>query len=295
MAVSVSQISRTVHEIRMTGISQGWEQYFLLRSDAHADNSKSAWDLERSHLELIKQKKGLVIDAGDVFDLMQGKFDPRKNYDELITAVKSEDYLDSVVQFVSERYAPYAEQFALIGMGNHENSILNRLGTNVTNALVSKLNETNRLNKSRRRVYGGGFAGWLIFRFEINKTVRRSKVMRYYHGSGGAAEVTRGVIDTNRMAVFLPDADIILTGHSHDQWVVPVPRERISQTGVIYRDYQYHVRAGSYKGAGDGYSGWDVQQSRGAPKALGSCLCRMYLEDARDGIIGMEFTPKLPQ
>lgn len=290
----VKQISRTVVEIKYDNISDGWEQWLLLRSDAHNDNKKNNWDLERSHLELIKKKRGLVIDAGDVFDLMNGKFDPRKNYDELVDAVKGEDYIDAVVRYVAERYTPYAESFGVIGMGNHENSILNRLGTNVTNSLVSKLNDINREKQSEHRVFGGGYSGWVVFRFVIQKTVKRALFLKYYHGSGGAADVTRGVLDTNRMAVYLPDADIVLSGHSHNQWVVPIARDRISRhNGATFTDVQYHVRAGSYKGHGDGYSGWDIQQSKGAPKIQGACLMRLSLEDARRGIIGIEFTPQL--
>ena len=100
--------------------------------------------------------------------------------------------------------------------------------------------------------------------------------MKYFHGAGGGGPVTRGVIQTNRMAVFLPDADFILSGHTHDSWVVPIARERISKAGRIYQDEQIHIRSATYKDEyGDGYSGLHVE--RGAPpKPLGGWWLRFY-------------------
>jgi len=288
-------LGRTVHEIVFDGVSAGWEAWGLLTSDRHTDNQYSDWEFQKEHLELAKKRGAFIIDAGDVFDLMQGKYDPRKDLDLLREEHKGQDYLDRVLRSAKRDYSPYAENFAVIGMGNHESNILDRLGTNMIDRLVVELNRSLEDKKSDHHIYAGGYSGWVLFRFNIHKTVQRSKVLAYYHGSGGASPVTRGVISTNRMSVYLPDADIVLTGHTHDQFVVPIPRVRIStQSGTLTQDNQYHVKTGTYKDERqDGFSGWALQQQDGAPKVKGACWVRFYLQDANNSIIGMEFTPAL--
>lgn len=294
---STRQISRTVHEIIFDDISKGWESWGLLRSDAHKDNMYSDWEFEKSHLEVVKDKGGFIIDAGDVFDVMQGKFDPRKDYDALRPEHKGKNYLDSVVKSHARDYSPYAANFAVIAMGNHEYSILDRLGTNLTDRLANELTSDLEKRNIDHAVYAGGYSGWIIFRFTIQKTVVRSILLHYYHGSGSNAPVTRGTIATNRMAVYLPDADIVLTGHTHDQFVVPIPRVRISsQSGKLFEDFQYHVKTGTYKNERqDGHDGWALMRNDGAPKVKGACWLRFYLQNPTKGIIGMDFTPALPQ
>jgi hypothetical protein len=289
-------IGRTVHEVAFDNVSAGWEQWGLFRSDAHHDNAFSDWEFEKGHLDEAKKRNAFIVDAGDVYDLMQGKYDPRKDYDLLKEEHKGVDYLDRVLKTTHRDYAPYAENFAVIGMGNHEQSILDRLGTNMTDRLAVELNRTLENKKSKHRVFAGGYSGWVLFRFKIHQTVERCVALAYYHGSGGGAPVTRGTISTNRMAVYLPDADIVLTGHTHDQFVVPIPRVRISEAGTLYSDNQYHVKTGSYKDERqDGYNGWALMKQDGAPKVKGACWIRFFLQDAKRGIIGMEFTPALAQ
>ena len=91
--------------------------------------------------------------------------------------------------------------------------------------------------------------------------------------------MTRGVIRTARMAVYLPDAHLVVTGHTHDQWVVPIARERLSQRGEVSLDEQIHIRCGTYKDEYmDGHSGWHIERG-GPPKPKGA----MWLQFYRDG------------
>ena len=72
------------------------------------------------------------------------------------------------------------------------------------------------------------------------------------------------MIQTNRQAVYLPGADICITGHTHDQWVVYIPRETISpRTGELRRDVQAHVKVPTYKDEHAAMEGW--HHDRGAP------------------------------
>lgn len=144
-------------------------------------------------------------------------------------------------------------------------SILKRHGVDLTSNLVHRLN-----TDYGGRVHVGGFGGWVRFLFGDGKRVRAAKNLKYHHGAGGGGPVTRGVIQTNRQAVYLPDADIVVNGHTHDSFWVPIARERLSTRGVVGRDITHYIRTPSYKDEyGDGSGGWHVERW-GPPKPIGA-------------------------
>jgi hypothetical protein len=116
------------------------------------------------------------------------------------------------------------------------------------------------------------------FQFKVNKTFCASVNLKYQHGAGGGGPVTRGTIQTNRQAVYLPDADIVVNGHTHDSWVVPIARERLSDQGHVRRDLVWFVRTPGYKDDyGSGADGWHNVRW-GAPKPLGCVWARIYFK-----------------
>lgn len=269
----VVSISRSVLKVRFEKVGEGWEQWLLLSGDRHHDNLKARHDLERKHLELARERGALIIDVGDLFCAMQGKWDPRSNMDSIRKEDVGADYLDRIKRHAAAFYAPYAPNWLLMSRGNHESNIVNRHGTDLTSDLVSKLREAHGAS----HLHVGGFGGWIKFMFHIHKTRRKAINLKYHHGAGGGGPVTRGVIQTNRQAVYLPDAHIVVNGHTHDQWVVPIARERLTQQGDLSRDVLYFVRTGTYKDEyGDGYDGYHVEKW-GPPKPLGAVWLRFFL------------------
>ncbi len=204
---TIEQTSRAVTTIRME-VSSGWEQWFLLRADAHHDNKHCLQDVERKHLEQAKARQALILDFGDLFCAMQGKWDKRADQSQLREELRGNNYLDLLVQTTSDFYSPYAKLFALLGQGNHETAILKYHQTNLTDRLAERL---KALSSS---VVVGGFSGWVRFIFSYQNSGNLcSRVLKWHHGYGGDAPVTKGTIQTNRMAVYLPDADFVVTGH----------------------------------------------------------------------------------
>lgn len=67
--------------ITIDGIKAGWEQWVLLRSDVHHDNPKCDQKLEKKHLDQAKEYNAIIIDNGDLFCAMQGKYDKRASKD----------------------------------------------------------------------------------------------------------------------------------------------------------------------------------------------------------------------
>lgn len=274
----VEHVSRNVLNVRFENISIGWEQYILLSSDRHHDSKWTDRDLELEHLEKVKERNAYVIDVGDMFDVMQGKYDPRRSYRDLRPEYTVENYLDEIIVDGAKFYQPYADRFLMIGRGNHEQAILKNNGVDLISNVVHRLNSENKT-----KIQAGFYGGWVRFNFVINETHRLSKNLKYYHGAGGGGPVTRGVIQTNRQAVYLPDADIIVNGHTHDAWYVPIARERITSQGEIYQDLQHHIRTTSYKDEyRDGADGWHVEAWK-PPKPIGAAWIRFYCESIKVG------------
>jgi len=261
--------------------SQAKDSFWVLLSfDRHHDNPKSNNRLERVHLEQAKERNALIIDGGDLFCAMQGKYDPRSNKKDLKPEHQTGDYLDKLVKTAANFYGPYAENFAVMAMGNHETNIAKRHETNLTQRLVDMLND-----KHKTSIKMGGFSGWVKFQIMYSKCVMTTNLW-YHHGYGGDAPVTKGTIQTNRQAVYLPDAHIVATGHTHNEWQFPIPRLRLSDKGKVYHDEQLHLKVPSYKEEyNDGFGGWHIERG-GPPKPVGAVWlrfsCRKTKKDKKD-------------
>lgn len=254
----------------------GWEQYVLLMSDNHHDSPLCDRKLEKKHLDEAKEKGAWIMFAGDLFDAMQGRKDPRSSYDNLDIALKGDDYLDRLVRFNSEFLAPYADNILMMGRGNHETSALKHYGVDLTSNLVYRMR-----SEYKSQVVAGGYGGWVRFLFTMDKTKKFSLSMKYHHGSGSNAPMSMGALQTRRHAAYLPDADIIWNGHNHQGYVMMVQRERLSNAGKIYHDCQYHVRTPGYLNSyQDGSNGWAIEKDM-PPTPLGCVWIRLFREGDR--------------
>lgn len=271
---TITEKARNIHhfEIELARVKD--ERWFLLQSDVHWDNPHCNRELFVKHLKEAKERDAAILDNGDFFCAMQGKWDKRANKSDLRPEHQCGDYLDALVRTAADELEPYAHLLTIRGQGNHETGVLKRHETNITERLVE------RLKLKSESVKLGGYGGFVVFKIGYRQTRRASIKLHYHHGHGGGGAVTRGVIQTNRMAVYLPDADLVWTGHTHDSWKVPIARVRLNDdcTAVVH-GLQEHFRTAGYKEEyGDGYSGWHVE--RGAPpKPVGAVWLRIYQRD----------------
>lgn len=264
-------------------VRSGWEQWILLRSDAHQDNIHARRDIEERHLDLALERNAIILDFGDLFCAMQGRGDPRSSYDSLRPEHKRDDYINALVETAASRYGKYARNWLLLGKGNHETAVIKNRNFDLTSALAATLNTKNK----GACVSPGGYGGWVRFLFTVHKTRRTSINLKYHHGWGGGGPVTRGVIDTNRQGVYQPDAHVVVNGHVHENYILPIARERLSMQGVISQDVCWFVRTPTYKDEyGDGSGGFHIEKGRG-PKVLGCVWGRFYYEADQ---VNMEFT-----
>lgn len=271
--VSVERISPQVLDITMSFKNRtDLNQWFLLSSDRHWDNPHSDWKLQKKHLELARERNAKILDFGDLFCVMQGKYDRRASKSNVRPEHQNDNYLDSVVNTAVDWFSPYADMFALISEGNHESAIRRNHETDLIERFVSALNYKTGTHLTR-----GLYTGWIRFKFKRSSFSSRILHLNYTHGYGGGGPVTKGTIQANRKAVYLPDADFCVSGHIHEQWLLTQPRERIRQSGDLYIDEQVHVCLPTYKE--EYLMGQDFHRERGRPpKPLGAYWLRFYQE-----------------
>jgi hypothetical protein len=264
----------------------GWEAWTLVTSDRHWDNPHSDLQLQAYHLDQAKERGASVLDLGDFFCAMQGKWDKRSSKGDIRPEHQNGNYLDSLVDTAAEWLQPWSKNIVMIASGNHEESIKTRHETDLIERLCALTNAGGRAS-----IGHGGFGGWVIFRFRPTHGGGWQSVnLHYDHGYGGGGPVTRDTIQAQRRAVYLPDADIILSGHTHDKWVMSHVRARISPQGVPYLSEQVAAKCPTYKEEyGTGAGGWHCR--RGAPpKPVGGLWIRWFWS-RREHKIKFEITP----
>jgi hypothetical protein len=272
---SVTAPARNIHIVDLVAKSATDHWWFLLSGDRHHDNPHADHELEKKHLDEVVKRKAGWIDVGDLFCAMEGRADPRRSR----KGVREEhamapDYFDSIVNAAAEFYKPYAQHCVVIGRGNHEASVLKNNETDLTERLCERMSMM-----SKCKVYPGGYGGWIKFRTDRGGH-RYALNLKYFHGSGGAALMSFDTLKVRRQAAVMPDADVIVQGHVHKQWVMPLARERLisDKAGMrIRHDVQYHVRVGTYKDEfQDGYGGFHVEQGR-TPEIIGAVWMKLSL------------------
>ena len=88
-ALELLRKSRTVHHVDVDLQKRGAKEHFLFISDVHYDAMKCDRSLLHRHLDEARELGAGVFIFGDLFDLMQGRFDPRGNYADLRPEYKS--------------------------------------------------------------------------------------------------------------------------------------------------------------------------------------------------------------
>ena len=254
--MKITQPDRNVLDLNIS-CSSTQKGSIMCMSDVHFDSIKCDTNLFEKHLAMAEEYKAPVLIGGDLFDAMQGHDDPRRTMEELKKEYKQDSYYDALVLDVAKTLMKYKITY-IIGMGNHETSVLKKSNTNLIERLV------HDINMRGGRAYSMGYWGILRLQFVYEKgKARRVKVLYWHHGAGANAPITKGVLETGRQSSYMPDADVIMNGHNHQQYTLPIPRIRLGINGVPYDDYQHFIRTPGYKKggliAGDRY-GFDIEK-----------------------------------
>jgi len=256
---------------------------FLLQSDEHFDHPGCNRSLLKHHLDQAKASNAGILKFGDSYDAMQGKFDPRGTKQDLLPQYSEGNYFDAIVDDYVDFHSAYAENIVGMGVGNHESSVKKRQETDLIGRTCQAL-----------RQHGGnaqamGYAGWIIFQLKWGKRNYKTFRLFFHHGSGGEAPVTKGILQASKQAMYLPDADFVLSGHNHESWLFPITRTRLSDSGRTYNDIQYHIKTSSYKEEFLPLDGWHVEMGK-PPKPVGSMIWMEFLWNSRTGAPRVNFS-----
>ena len=253
---------------------------FLLTSDWHFDNPKTNRKLLFNHLDEAKSRNAKIIINGDMLCLMQGKYDPRKAKSAIMPEHNGNDYLDLVINDTAQKMLPYAKNILQINIGNHESSVSERSETNILMRLVERINAF-----AGSDIQLGAYMGYINMSFQRGLNNFACNIA-YDHGHWGGV-ITKGALAVSRHASIFPNADVIMSGHTHDGWIMTHNRYIMNHNkGIVEVKKQWHVKTGTYKEEFDSGQGWAVEKI-GMPKHLGSCWMKVYV--SRTGL-EYEFT-----
>lgn len=289
MLYEARELWRNVHEVQVDYRRKENPLNLFLCSDVHLENVKCDMKLFIKHLDKAKRNDALIIINGDLFDLMEGKYDPRSKKGTLneeimkLSVDNNIPYLDAVVSWAYNILEPYAENIILIAKGNHETSIETRAEYDILNALVYRLNMV-----SKSMVCRGGYSGYLKIRIKLVSGSWIPYLIKYHHGHGNA-ERSKGMLNIDIDSSKWPDANLIIKGHDHFKWLFPKVQERVSIYGKVSKKTQYHMRLGGYKDdIDDGFSGWAVERGF-QDRALGGWFGRLWMEGNGHKVIQQEW------
>lgn len=267
----------------------GWEQWYLLTQDCHWDSPECYIKLLHRHLREAKERNALWIDGGDFFEAISAAGDGRGSKGTLIEEHVGVNYLDRLPNLAVKEFREYLDLLIYAGTGNHDQSILIKRETDILQRFVDAANETRGVKVP---IWRAQYTGWIKFQFaQQNNSGRHAFSMKVEHGTGGNSPVTKGVIQTNRRQVRTEGATFFMTGHIHEQFMVPLIVERLNEaTGRVEQRNGMHIQVGSYRRdfRTDGCGTWIMQKS-GTPKPIGGMWLRFFSRNGND--VEWEVTP----
>ena len=257
---------------------KGWEWWLLLRADAHHDNPHCRRDIELKHLKQAKERNAGIIDIGDLFCAMQGKFDRRGNkrdvHPETWRMVENgTPYRDALMLDAVNFYAPYADNWIMFSPGNHEWSIRDRMETDLTERLTARINE-----RTGTSIQVGNLNGWVQFQFKRGGVKNMPFHLWYHHGYGGGGPVTKDMIQASRQAAYVEGADLMMTGHTHDAWSTDTVKIRLTSSGREERRTVTQLKIPTYKDEYSNVNGGYHHIKGRPPKPLGAYWVRFFAE-----------------
>ena len=253
----------------------------MVISDVHWDSKDCDRKLLKKHLNTAVEQDAAIIIIGDFFDLMEGRNDMRRS-----NTARAEhyapNYLQKVVMDAAEWLQPYAKNIAMISNGNHETSVAKHTQVQTLTWLCYEL------RKQGSQVIEGDYQGFFVVRavyeYEGKNTYFPYKIF-YHHGLWGGI-ISKGTQSVMRFGAVVPDADMIVTGHTHDQWMMLHTRYKLNKVYDVTLEDQIHLKLGTYKNEFKTGNGFAVEKI-GLPKPIGGWMVDFNIErnDAKNNVL----------
>lgn len=216
---------------------------FFLASDIHFDEPGFDRELFARDFDRAKRDGSRIIINGDVFGCILPS-DLKRYTRGNDASGQTDGIINKALRDAESLFAPYVDLIDVIGLGNHEVSVLKYHHIDVTAMLVASLNRIR--SPALPPIRHGGYTGYIRYQFEGPSRSHPQRFDIFYnHGQGGNAEVTDGIIDAKRRQY--TRADLIWLGHKHKRWAIETdPEEGMGEGGRIYVRKRWAVMTGCY-------------------------------------------------
>lgn len=160
-----------------------------------------------------------LIFGGDLLDSIHSR-DPR--YRKSNDIYDGDAIIDNQINDMIKLLEPYKDRILGLMVGNHEDEITKRCGTNPTDRICKALNAPNL-----------GYSG--LFKLVLTEQGSRTRtiIIRFHHGYGGGSRTQGADLTKYSKDMQYFDADLFLYGHVHRRQVDEVPRLGLSGIRLI--------------------------------------------------------------
>ena len=214
---------------------------FAFFSDLHLESkTHNRTQLDKDIKEAIEAGCRIYI-GGDICEaIMPGDL---KRYTRGRDSIDADAQLNEITRICFEWMRPYANFIDWIGIGNHEEAALKHSHYDITLGVITLLNMER--DKNLQPIHHGGYKSFIRWRFEHGENSRtRTVTALHFHGTGGGAPVTKGMIDINRLRCDY-EADIFWIGHKHTEITDKPQRICLDTSGrIIAREQRAFFTAG---------------------------------------------------
>lgn len=154
------------------------------------------------------------IGGGDMIDAVHAK-DPR--YRKSNDPYDGDAVIDNQINDMIELLKPYKDKILGLMVGNHEDEITKRCGTNPIKRICKELD-----------VAPLGLSGLYKLLLSENGNRTRTVIIRYHHGWGGGSRTQGADLTKFSKDMAYWDADLFLYGHVHRKQTDEIPRLGLS-------------------------------------------------------------------
>lgn len=223
-----------------TPIKAGQPTKLGLFSDIHWDSPDCDRTTLTQHFDYCLLDQRYILINGDFFDAILLK-DAKRAVPH--NTEHRDNQLNVKLEEAAHFLTPYKDNILFMGRGNHEASVLKYNGLDLLQMLTTLLNAGEK-----HQIKYGNYANFIRINWLNNN---KRSVLHYdifaHHGAGGAAPVTKGMIDFNRLATGV-NADLIWIGHKHNAVVdYSTPVMYVDQNGQVILKNRQVIQTPSYQ------------------------------------------------
>jgi hypothetical protein len=278
--MEIKQITPTTFVLREKyQRNREWNYSMFWASDVHFDSKYCRRDLLQRDFDEALSRNAPIILGGDFLDLMQGRDDKRGSKGALQAELKEDGYVNRVIETTVKWLEPYKDNIILILRGNHDLSFRRKLEIDMVTLLA------DYLNAGADRIKTGGYSNYIKLHFLYADRAMKSKMIFHSHSSGFAGKRSRGSLAPDILAGTYPDADIYITEHSHDAFIIPKASERCTDQGRIYWENKWFAQIPSYQASWENPKKddfWNVKNMN--PRPLGGYFLNFIYNRKEDDI-----------